>query len=46
MKSEHQTSRDMVKVLQQKGIPMATLKDGTWVPVLPDYSGGGEKQTW
>jgi hypothetical protein len=38
MKSEHQTSREIIKELQKKGIPVAMLKEGKWVAVLHEDS--------
>jgi hypothetical protein len=38
MKSEHQTSRVIIKELQKKGIPVAMLKEGKWVAVLHEDS--------
>jgi hypothetical protein len=38
MKSEHQTSRDIIMALQKKGIPVAMLKEGKWVAVLHEDS--------
>jgi hypothetical protein len=38
MKSEHQASREIIKGLQEKGIPVAMLKEGKWVAVLHEDS--------
>jgi hypothetical protein len=38
MKSEHQASREIIKGLQKKGIPVAMLKEGKWVAVLHEDS--------
>jgi hypothetical protein len=38
MKSEHQASRENIKALQKKGIPVAMLKEGKWVAVLHEDS--------
>jgi hypothetical protein len=38
MKSEHQASREIIKALQKKGIPVAMLKEGKWVAVLHEDS--------
>jgi len=39
MKQEHSASRDLIQALQTQGIPMAVLKDNSWIPVLPKQSG-------
>jgi hypothetical protein len=38
MKSEHQASRESIKALQKKGVPVAMLKEGKWVAVLHEDS--------
>ncbi|KUJ14423.1 uncharacterized protein LY89DRAFT_138608 [Mollisia scopiformis] len=38
MKQKHSMSRDLIQALQTQGIPMAVLKDDSWIPVLPKQS--------
>lgn len=38
MKQEHSATRSMVIAVQKQGIPMAVLKDDSWVPVSPKQS--------
>jgi hypothetical protein len=38
MRDEHQTTREVVKDFQKRGIPMAVLKEGKWVAILPKGS--------
>jgi hypothetical protein len=38
MRDEHSANRQVVQTIQKDGIPMAVLKDDTWVAVLPKSS--------
>jgi hypothetical protein len=44
MKQEHSASRDLIQALQTQGIPMAVLKDDSWIPVLTKQPGTASRE--